>query len=138
MPDRDELERLISVITVDCHDLSEQATAIYEAFVAEVMLPTFATVVGTEVDVVDIDIAGHGEHLIARCRCRTRSSPLGRGLRSRHHRWMDPRGLLPLARSETTPRRPARRMGAVLALSGMASRRQSLGVRRGSVQTGRS
>lgn len=68
MPDRGELDRLISVITVDCHDLSEQATAICEAFVAEVTLPTVGTVLGTDVDVVDIDIAGHGEHLIARCR----------------------------------------------------------------------
>ena len=37
-------------------------------FVEEVSLPTTATVVGASVDVVGIDIAGHGEELTARCR----------------------------------------------------------------------
>lgn len=68
MPDKKELERLVSAITVDADTRSEQATAFYEVFVSEVTFPTEATVVGAAVDVTDIDLADDGEHLIACCR----------------------------------------------------------------------
>ncbi len=42
-------------------------TAFYETFAEEVPLPTTATVIGTTIDVVDIDIAEHGEVLTTRC-----------------------------------------------------------------------
>ena len=63
----DEVERLVAVITTDCYNLGEQVTAFYEAFAEEVPLPTAATVIGTTVVVVGIDIADHGEALTARC-----------------------------------------------------------------------
>lgn len=63
-----QVDRLAAVITVDCYNLGEQVTAFYETFTEEVPLPTTATVVGTTIEVVGIDIAEHGEDLIARCR----------------------------------------------------------------------
>jgi hypothetical protein len=67
MTGRDEADRLLEVITVDCYNASEQMTAFYEVFAEEVPLPTTATVVGATVRVVGIDIAEHGEELTARC-----------------------------------------------------------------------
>ena len=67
MTGHDEVERLVAVITTDCYNLAEQVTAFYEAFAEEVPLPTTATVIGTTVEVVGIDIADHGEVLTARC-----------------------------------------------------------------------
>jgi hypothetical protein len=67
MSRRDEVDRLVEAITVDCYNLAEQVTAFYEAFAEEVPLPTAATVVGATVEVVSIDIAEHGEELTARC-----------------------------------------------------------------------
>jgi hypothetical protein len=67
MTGHDEVDRLVAVITVDCYNLAEQATAFYEVFAEEVPLPTTASVVGTTVDVARIDIAEHGEELTARC-----------------------------------------------------------------------
>ena len=68
MTGRDETDRLLEVITVDCYNVSEQMTAFYEVFAEEVPLPTTATVGGATVGVVGIDIAEHGEELTARCR----------------------------------------------------------------------
>ena len=68
MTGREHLDRLVEVITVDCYNIAEQVTAFYETFAEQVPLPTTATVVGTTVDVVSIDIAEHGEELTARCR----------------------------------------------------------------------
>jgi len=68
MTGREQLERLVEVITVDCYNIAEQVTAFYETLAEEVPLPTTATVVGTTIDVVGIDIAEHGEELTARCR----------------------------------------------------------------------
>jgi len=68
MTGREQLERLVEVITVDCYNIAEQVTAFYETFAEEVPLPTTATVAGTTIDVVGIDIAEHGEELTARCR----------------------------------------------------------------------
>ncbi len=65
MTRRDEVDRLLEVITVDCYNLAEQVTAFYEAFAEAVPLPT--TVVGATVRVLGIDIAEHGEELTARC-----------------------------------------------------------------------
>lgn len=67
MTDRDELQRLIEVITEDCYNHSEQMTAFSEVFAEEVPLPTTATVVGATVRVVAIDIAEHDEELAAHC-----------------------------------------------------------------------
>ena len=67
MTGRDEVDRLLEVITVDCYNPSEQMTAFYEVFAEEVPLPTTATVVGATVRVVGIDIAEHDEELAARC-----------------------------------------------------------------------
>src|SRR4051812_26353757 len=68
MTGRDEVDRLVEVITVDCYNPSEQMTAFYEVFAEEVPLPTTATVVGATVRVVGIDIADHDEELAARSR----------------------------------------------------------------------
>jgi hypothetical protein len=65
MTRRDEVDRLLEVITVDCYNLAEQVTAFYEAFAEAVPLRT--TVVGATVRVLGIDIAEHGEELTARC-----------------------------------------------------------------------
>jgi len=65
MTRRDEVDRLLEVITVDCYNLAEQVTAFYEAFAEAVPLPT--TVVGATARVLGIDIAEHGEELTARC-----------------------------------------------------------------------
>lgn len=67
MTGRDEVGRLLEVITVDCYNPSEQMTAFYEVFAEEVPLRTTATVVGATVRVVRIDIAEHREELTARC-----------------------------------------------------------------------
>jgi len=67
MTGHDEVGRLVAVITTDCYNLAEQVTAFHEAFAEEVPLPTTATVIGTTVEVVCIDIADHGEVLTARC-----------------------------------------------------------------------
>ena len=52
MTGRDEADRLLAVITVDCYNASEQMTAFYEVFAQEVTLPTTATVVSATVRVV--------------------------------------------------------------------------------------
>lgn len=67
MTDHEEVDRLVAVITIDCYNITEDVTAFYEAFTQDVPLPTTATVLGTTIDVVGIDIAEHGDHLIARC-----------------------------------------------------------------------
>lgn len=67
MTDLNEVDRLVEVITVDCYNLAEQVTAFYETFTEEVGFPTTATVVGTTIHVVGIDVAEYGEELIARC-----------------------------------------------------------------------
>jgi hypothetical protein len=67
MTGHDEVERLVAVITMDCYNLAEQVTAFYETFAEEVPLPTTATMIGTTVEVVGLDIADHGEVLTARC-----------------------------------------------------------------------
>ena len=68
MTDHEEVDRLVAVITIDCYNLAEDVTAFYETFTHEVPLPTTATLLGTTIDVVGIDIAEDGEHLTARCR----------------------------------------------------------------------
>ena len=67
MTGRDDADRLLEVITVDCYNVSEQMTAFYEVFAQEVTLPTTATVVSATVRVLGIDIAEQGEELTARC-----------------------------------------------------------------------
>lgn len=67
MTGRDEADRLLEVITVDCDNASEQMTAFCEVFAAEVPFPTTATVVGATVRVVGVDLAEDGEELTARC-----------------------------------------------------------------------
>ena len=65
MTGRDYADRLLAVITVDCYNASEQMTAFYEVFAAEVPLPTTATVSGATVRVVGIDVAE--QELTAHC-----------------------------------------------------------------------
>lgn len=60
MTDLNEVDRLVEVITVDCYNLAEQVTAFYETFTEEVGFPTTATVVGTTIHVVGIDVAEYG------------------------------------------------------------------------------
>ena len=67
MTGHEELDRLLAAITVDCYNLAEQVTAFYETFAEEVPLPTTATVVGTTIELVGIDIAEQGDELTARC-----------------------------------------------------------------------
>src|SRR5665647_960603 len=66
MTGRDEADRLLEVITVDCYNASEQMTAFYEVFAEEGPLPTTATVVGATVRGVRIAIAEHGDEPTAR------------------------------------------------------------------------
>jgi|SRR5690625_1990344 len=67
MTSGDEVGRLVSVITVDSHNLAEQMTAFYEVVNGEVALPTAASVVGATEEVVGFDIAEHDEELTATC-----------------------------------------------------------------------
>jgi hypothetical protein len=64
----DEVDRLVEVITADCYNPSEQVASFYEIVLEEVSLPTQADVLGIRVDVLGIDIAGHGEQMTAMCR----------------------------------------------------------------------
>jgi len=66
MADRDEVDRLLELITVDCENLAEQVTAFYETFAEAV--PVSATLLGLTIRVSCIGIAEHGEELTARCR----------------------------------------------------------------------
>lgn len=52
---------------MDCSNLAEQVTAFYEVFAEDVSLPASASVVGTTIKVVGIDIADHGEEPTATC-----------------------------------------------------------------------
>lgn len=63
-----DLDRLVAVITVDCDNLGEQVGAFYEVFAEVVPLPATATVVGTPIHIVGIDVADDGEALTALCR----------------------------------------------------------------------
>jgi hypothetical protein len=67
MAGRGEVDRLLEVITLDCYNASEQMTAFDEVSGEEVPLPTTATVVGTAVRLVGIDMAEDGQELTARC-----------------------------------------------------------------------
>ncbi len=64
----DEVDRLLAVITVDCHNLAEEVTAFYETFTEEVPLPATATAGGRSLQVVRFYIDERGYDLAARCR----------------------------------------------------------------------
>lgn len=68
MSDLSELDRLVSAITVDAHDLEEQITAFHAVFTNEVEGPTWATIVGVPVLVLDADIRVSGLEMTAHCR----------------------------------------------------------------------
>lgn len=68
MTDLEALDQLVEVITVDCHDVDEQITAFHSAFTNEVTEPTWATIVGVRVLVLDADIRDTGTELTAHCR----------------------------------------------------------------------
>lgn len=63
-----ELERLVEVITVDAYTLSEQITAFYESFNAEVPLPVTATLADHPIEVVGFGITDNGDEVTAECR----------------------------------------------------------------------
>lgn len=63
-----ELERLIEAITVDAYTLSEQITAFYETFNADVHLPATATVADHPVEVVGFGITDNDGEVTAECR----------------------------------------------------------------------
>ncbi len=64
----DEVDRLLAVITVDCHNLAEEVTAFYETLTEEVPLPATATAGGRSLQVVRFYIDERGYDLAARCR----------------------------------------------------------------------
>lgn len=68
MSNLSELYQLISAITVDAYDLQEQITAFHEVFASEVSEPTWATIVGVPVLVLDADIRATGLEMTAHCR----------------------------------------------------------------------
>lgn len=70
MTDSSDLDTLIEQITVDAYGIAAQVTAFFEAFNAEVSLPIETTVLGLNVQIVDIDIRDDGAELIALCRQR--------------------------------------------------------------------
>lgn len=119
MAGHDDVERLVALITVDCYNPSEQVTAFYEVFIEEVPLPTPATVVGTTIDVVGIDIAEDGEELTARCRRGdvVQNLHLSDLVPSRYRSRLDPRGLPPLPWPRAAPGRRTRDMEAVLVVT---------------------
>jgi hypothetical protein len=61
-----QLDKLIEAVTVDCYNDAERATAFYTAF-TDAPLPAVASLVGTAVTVVDVDIGQDGVSLVARC-----------------------------------------------------------------------
>jgi len=64
----DEVDRLVAVITVDCHNLAEEMSAFYETFAEAVPLPAIATAAGRSLQVLRFDIDERGDDLAARCR----------------------------------------------------------------------
>lgn len=120
MTGRDEADRLLEVITVDCYNPSEQMTAFYEVFAEQVPLPTTATVVGATVRVVGIDIAEHGQELTARCQhgevvqdLQLADLVFPSQCRSR----LDSGGVPPLSWPESASNSHASRMEAILAVT---------------------
>lgn len=67
MSNHDQLDRLIEAVTVDCYNDSEQATAFYTVFTEEVRFPAAASLLGSAVQVREIDVGGDGQSLLARC-----------------------------------------------------------------------
>lgn len=67
MGDHDRLDGLIEIVTADCYNDSEYETAFYTVFAEEVRFPAEASLLGAPVQVVEIDVAGDGRSLRARC-----------------------------------------------------------------------
>ena len=61
------LDPLIEAVTVDCYNDAERATAFSTAFTENVLLPAVASLLGTAVTVVEVDIGEDGASLVARC-----------------------------------------------------------------------
>lgn len=68
MTRRDDLDRLVEAITVDCYDDEEQMTAFHAVFSDEVEFPAPAAVLGIAVEVLGFDVREDGRELVARCR----------------------------------------------------------------------
>lgn len=68
MTDPDVLDRLVETITVDAYDVAEQMTAFHSVFNEAAAGPTWATIVGVPVLVLDVDVRDTGTELTAHCR----------------------------------------------------------------------
>jgi hypothetical protein len=67
MTDHRQIGKLIEAVTVDCYNDAERATAFYTAFTEDARLPAVASLLGTAVTVVGVDIGEDGASLLARC-----------------------------------------------------------------------
>lgn len=72
MTDLDVVDRLVEAITVDAYDVAEQMTAFHSVFhsgfTEAVAGPTWATIVGVPVLVLDVEVRDTGTELTAHCR----------------------------------------------------------------------
>ena len=66
--DPDVLDRLVEAITVDAYDVTEQMTTFHSVFHEAATGPTWATIVGVPVLVLDVDVRDTGTELTAHCR----------------------------------------------------------------------
>jgi len=117
MTDLEALDQLVEVITVDCHDVDEQITAFHSVFTNEVTEPTWATIVGVPVLVLDADIRDTGTELTAHCRHNgdQQDNLLHRpGVPARHRRRVDPCRLPSMPRPAALSGRDAPGLAAVL------------------------
>ena len=62
------IDRLVEAITADAYDICEQMTALHAAFTNEVTEPTWATLVGIPILVLDPDIRDTGMEMTVHCR----------------------------------------------------------------------
>jgi len=62
-----DLDNLISEITVHCHDEDEQLTAFETAFDEDANFPCPGTVIGEDVEVLDVGQSGNRRELTATC-----------------------------------------------------------------------
>jgi hypothetical protein len=63
----EELDVLISEVTVDCYDADEQSSAFAEAFNDQIDSPASATLVGVPVEVVAADVRATSSEVTAHC-----------------------------------------------------------------------
>ena len=64
----DDIDNLITEITVDAYGEDEQSTAFLQAFTDEVDTPVTALVLGTEIEVIGFDYHDERHGIVAACR----------------------------------------------------------------------